>query len=85
LSPSSANSAELLRKEIELRKTEFEKQNQNEELRKAAALNNKYVKQYATQLKLLYEAGFCDLKRNLYLLITFHGDINTVIDRLLSQ
>jgi len=85
LSSTSKNSAELLRKEIELRKTEAEKHNQNEELRKSAALHNKYVKQYAPQLKILYEAGFCDLKRDLYLLITFHGDLNTVIDRLLSQ
>jgi len=45
---------------------------------------NNYIKLYAQKLQTLYEAGFQDIERNLYLLITFNGNIDTVIDKLLQ-
>jgi len=46
---------------------------------------NHYIKLYAPKLQTLYEAGFQDIQRNLYLLITFNGNIDTVIDKLLQD
>jgi len=46
--------------------------------------NNHYIKQYAAKLQTLYEAGFIDIERNLYLLITFNGNLDTVINKLLG-
>jgi len=45
---------------------------------------NQYIKQYSAKLQNLHEAGFTDMQRNLYLLITFNGDMATVIDQLLG-
>jgi len=49
-----------------------------------SASNNHYIKLYSPKLQTLYEAGFQDIQRNLYLLITFNGNIDTVIDKLLQ-
>jgi len=48
------------------------------------ANNNKYIKQYSSKLQTLYEAGFIDIERNLYLLVTFNGNIEAVIEKLLE-
>jgi len=46
--------------------------------------NNKYIKKYSSKLQTLFEAGFTDIERNLYLLVTFNGNVVTVIERLLE-
>jgi len=46
--------------------------------------SNNYIKLYAQKLQIPYEAGFLNIERNLYLLITFNGNIDTVIDKLLQ-
>jgi hypothetical protein len=63
------------RKEEELKKREEEKQVSH-------SFQNTYLQKYNRELHHLYEAGFTDLQRNLYLLITFNGDLNHVIDSL---
>lgn len=50
-----------------------------------AQSKNQYIKLYAPKLHTLYEAGFQDIQRNLYLLITFNGNLDTVIDKLLQS
>jgi len=47
--------------------------------------NNEYIKIYKDKLQKLWELGFTDVQRSLYLLITFNGDVETVIEKLLSQ
>jgi len=46
--------------------------------------NNKFIKQYSSKLQTLFEAGFTDIERNLYLLITFNGNVESVIEKLLQ-
>jgi len=50
-----------------------------------AISNNEYIRIYKEKLQKLWELGFKDVQRNLYLLITFNGDVETVIEKLLSQ
>jgi hypothetical protein len=47
--------------------------------------NNEYIKIYKDKLQKLWELGFTDVQRSLYLLMTFNGDVETVIEKLLSQ
>jgi len=60
-----------------------------EEKRQKAAIlhqqNSVQIKKYQSQLSKLHELGFCDHKRNLHLLMTFNGNIDSVIDNLLAQ
>jgi len=51
----------------------------------AMANNNEYIRIYKEKLQKLWELGFKDVQRNLYLLITFNGDVEPVIEKLLSQ
>jgi len=48
-------------------------------------MNNEFIKKYADKLRSLWELGFTDVQRNLYLLISFNGDFDTVIEKLLEQ
>jgi hypothetical protein len=47
--------------------------------------NSIHIKKYKPQLAQLHELGFEDHKRNLHLLMTFNGNIDSVIDNLLAQ
>jgi len=59
-----------------------------EKRQKAAALhqqNSIQIKKYESQLAKLHELGFREHKRNLHLLMTFNGNIDSVLDNLLAQ
>jgi hypothetical protein len=60
-----------------------------EEKRQKAAIlhqqNAAQIKKHQDNLAKLHEFGFRDHKRNLHLLITFNGNIDSVIDNLIAQ
>jgi len=59
-----------------------------EKRQKAAILhqqNAAQIKKHQDNLAKLHELGFRDHKRNLHLLITFNGNIDSVIDNLIAQ
>jgi len=60
-----------------------------EEKRQKAAIihqqNSIQIKKYQDKLAKLHELGFRDHKRNLHLLMTFNGNIDSVIDNLIAK
>jgi len=71
--------------EVKARKEAEEKaRKEAEEKAKRETENNAVIQKYTPQLKQLHELGFQDVTRNLKLLVTFNGNLENVINTLLT-